>query len=481
MEQYNPLKIEKKWQKKWEQLDLYQAKDFDKKPKNYTLIEFPYPSGDGLHVGHVRSYSALDAVARKKRMEGYNVLYPIGYDAFGLPTENYAIKTGKHPEEITKQNTDIFRKQLKSLGLSFDWSREINTTDSKYYKWTQWIFLQMFKKKLAYQAKIPINWCPSCKIGLANEEVINGKCERCGAGTEKRNQKQWMLKITNYAERLLKDLEKVDYSKRIKTQQINWIGKSRGVEIDFSGIKVFTTRPDTIMGATFLVLSPDHPRVKNLKDPKVKKYINNINLGQRKEKTGVFSGEHVINPATKEKIPIWIADYVLMKYGTGAIMAVPDHDERDKEFAKKYNLKIKKTKLVDSEAIVKKVKGRWMINYKLHDWVFSRQHYWGEPIPIIHCEKCGVVPVSEKDLPVELPYVKKYKPTNTGESPLSDIKEWVNVKCPKCKGSAKRETDTMPNWAGSNWYFLRYCDPKNDKSLADPKKLKSSFIFSFYS
>ena len=471
MEQYNPKKIEEKWQKKWEKLGLNRAKDFDK-GKMYILIEFPYLSGEGMHVGHVRSYSALDALVRKKRMQGYNVLYPIGFDAFGLPTENYAIKTGINPIEITKKNVRVFTKQLKSIGLSFDWARQINTTDPKYYKWTQWIFLQLFKKGLAYKKKMPINWCPSCKTGLANEEVIDNKCERCGAKARIKEKEQWMLKITKYADRLLKDLKKVDYSERIKIQQINWIGKSKGAEIDFSGIKVFTTRADTILGATFLVLSPDHPKVKTFKNPEVKKYISQARTGCSKEKTGIFTGEYAINPATKEKIPIWIADYVLMEYGTGAIMAVPDYDERDKEFAKKYNLKIKKTKLVDSEKIVKKIKGKWKVNYHLRDWIFSRQHYWGEPIPIIHCQKCGTVPVPEKDLPIELPWVKKYKPTTTGESPLAAIKEWVNTKCPKCSGPAKRETDTMPNWAGSNWYFLRYCDPKNDKELADMKKLK---------
>jgi leucyl-tRNA synthetase len=473
MMNYNPQKIEPKWQLKWEKLGLDKAKDFDKKPKRYILVEFPYLSGDGLHVGHVRSYSALDAVVRKKRMEGYNVLYPIGWDAFGLPTENYAIKTGIHPIEITKNNIKLFKRQIKSLGLSFDWSREINTSDPEYYKWTQWIFLQMFKKGLAYKKKMPINWCPSCKIGLANEEVIGGKCERCETEVEVREKEQWMLRITKYADRLLKDLEKVDYSERIKTQQINWIGKSRGVEIDFSGIKVFTTRSDTILGATFLVLSPDHPKNKTFKNPQVKKYITKARAGYNKEKTGVFSGEYAINPATQEKIPIWIADYVLMEYGTGAIMAVPDCDERDKEFAKKYNLKIKKTKLVDSEEIVKKIKGKWRINYHLRDWIFSRQHYWGEPIPIIHCQKCGAMPVPEKDLPVKLPYVKKYKPTTTGESPLAIIKEWVNVKCPECKGSAKRETDTMPNWAGSNWYYLAYIMRGNPKfEIRSPKLYK---------
>jgi len=454
--EYNPKLIERKWQDRWSKLGLSKAKDFEKRKKQYILVEFPYPSGDGLHVGHVRSYSALDAVVRKKRMEGYNVLYPIGWDAFGLPTENYAIQTGIHPIEVTQKNTKIFEKQIKSLGVSFDWSREINTSDPKYYKWTQWIFLKMFEKGLAYQAEMPINWCPSCKIGLANEEVVGGKCERCGAETEIKKKKQWILKITAYADRLLKDLEKVDYSERIKTQQINWIGKSRGVEIDFSGIKVFTTRPDTILGATFLVLSPDHPRVKTFKKPEVKKYITKSRVGYNKEKTGVFSGEYAINPATKERIPIWIADYVLIGYGTGAIMAVPDCDERDKEFAEKYNLKIKRIKLVDSEEIVKKIKAKWTVHYHLRDWIFSRQHYWGEPIPIIHCEKCGPVAVPEKDLPVKLPYVKKYKPTDTGESPLAAIKEWVNVACPECGGPARRETDTMPNWAGSNWYYLAY-------------------------
>jgi len=504
MEQYNPQKIESKWQNRWEKLGLYKAVDFSKKKKQYILIEFPYLSGEGLHVGHVRSYSALDAIARKKRMEGFNVLYPIGWDAFGLPTENYAIKTGIHPIEITKNNIKLFKKQIKSLGLSFDWSREINTSDPEYYKWTQWIFLQMFKKGLAYKKKMPINWCPSCKIGLANEEVVAGKCERCGTEVEIREKEQWMLKITAYADRLLKDLEKVDYSERIKTQQINWIGRSEGTIIKFptlrtsdvlnkigtsdvQDIEVFTTRPDTILGATFLVLSPDHPFVASLlksktQIPNFKQVENFIRTAKKKlekidlerEKTGVpLKGIYAINPATKEKIPIWIADYVLMEYGTGAIMAVPDCDERDKEFAKKYKLKIKKTELVDSEEIVKKIKGKWKTNYHLRDWIFSRQHYWGEPIPIIHCEKCGIVPVPEKDLPVQLPYVKKYKPTTTGESPLAIVREWVNTKCPKCQGPAKRETDTMPNWAGSNWYYLAYIMRGNPKfEIRSPKLYK---------
>jgi len=522
MENYNPKKIEPKWQKRWEKIELYKAKDFDKKPKQYILIEFPYLSGDGLHVGHVRSYSALDVVARKKRMEGYNVLYPIGWDAFGLPTENYAIKTGIHPIEITKNNIKLFKRQLKSLGLSFDWSREINTSNPKYYKWTQWIFLKLFEKGLAYQAKIPINWCPKCKIGLANEEVVSGKCERCGAEVERREQKQWMLKITAYADRLLGDLEKVDYLEKVKAQQINWIGRSEGVTIKFKleksddYIEVFTTRLDTLFGVTALILAPEHEviqslesRIQNLEE--VKKYIRaskkkseleRTNL--EKKKTGIpLKGVYAINPANNEKIPIWIGDYVIASYGGGAVMVVPAHDKRDYEFAKKYGLEIREVVsggdiskeayvdygvLVNSgqfnglkseEAIkkmvdwlVKKKLGKKAINYKLRDWVFSRQHYWGEPIPIIHCPKCGTVMVPEKDLPAELPYVKEYKPTETGESPLAVIKNWVNVKCPKCKGPAKRETDTMPNWAGSNWYFLRYCDPHNDEKLAGYKKLK---------
>jgi len=523
MENYNHKKIEKKWQKKWEKLGLYRAKDFDRWPKQYILIEFPYLSGEGLHVGHVRSYSALDAIARKKRMEGYNVLYPIGWDAFGLPTENYAIKTGLHPIEITKNNIKLFKRQLKSLGFSFDWSREINTSDPKYYKWTQWIFLQMFKKGLAYQAKIPINWCPKCKIGLANEEVISGKCERCGAEVERREQKQWMLKITAYADRLLKDLEKVDYLEKIKTQQTNWIGRSEGITVKFklgtlnNYIEVFTTRLDTLFGVTALVLAPEHPLIENWKLKienwdEVQKYIKKAKKKSElertdleKEKTGVpLKGIFAINPANKEKIPVWVGDYVIATYGGGAVMVVPAHDKRDFQFAKKFGLEIRQVisgsstsknyddnmgrsnlpKLdygilvnsgqfngLKSEEAIKKI-ADWLIKkklakrevqYKLRDWVFSRQHYWGEPIPIIHCQKCGTVPVPEKDLPVELPYVKKYKPTETGESPLAAIKDWVNVKCPKCGGAGRRETDTMPNWAGSNWYYLAYIMRGNSK------------------
>jgi len=519
-EDINFLDIEQKWQKEWEKLGLNEAKDFDKKKKQYILVEFPYPSGDGLHVGHVRSYTALDAISRKKRMEGFNVLYPIGWDAFGLPTENYAIKTGVHPIEVTKKNTAIFKKQLKNLGLSFDWSREINTTNPKYYKWTQWIFLQFFKKGLAYQAEMPINWCPKCKIGLANEEAVGGKCDRCGAETEKRNKKQWLLKITAYADRLLKDLEKVDYSEKIKTQQINWIGRSEGTTIEFQIpnskflIPVFTTRIDTIFGVTALVLAPEHELVEKITTPEQKKQVDDYILASKKkselermdfekEKTGVFIGAYAINPLNNEKVPVWISDYVIATYGGGAVMFVPAHDQRDYEFAKKYGIEIREVisggniskeafidygKLINSgefdglssEEAIKKITqwleknklGKKAINYHLRDWVFSRQHYWGEPIPIVHCEKCGVVPVEEKDLPVELPFVKDYKPTDIGESPLAAIKEWVNVKCPKCGGPARRETDTMPNWAGSNWYFVRYCDPRNNKQLAEMKKLK---------
>jgi len=719
MKNYDPSKIEKKWQKKWENKDLDKARDFSKKPKKYILVEFPYPSGDGLHVGHIRSYSALDAIARQKRMKGYNVMYPFGWDAFGLPTENYAIRTGIHPRQATDENIKIFKQQAKSLGLSFDWSREIDTTDPKYYKWTQWIFLKFFEQGLAYQAEMPINWCPSCKIGLANEEVIEGKCERCGETTEKRNIKQWLLKITAYADKLIEGLEKVDYPERVKASQINWIGRSHGCAVKFSinnfsakggsaageqfSIDIFTTRVDTIFGVTALVLAPENEiiakignQISNIKE--VEKYIGQAKrkselqrTSEAKERTGVeLKGISTVNPANNEKVPIWIADYVLAHYGGGAVMMVPAHDKRDWDFAEKYKLPIKpvivpknancivahgcpsdrekamnpatrtydkhwiqwikkeletrgiktetplmpapwkpdykawkkefekndinentilighscgcsflvrwlgetkksilklilvapwkikedaseaektfyefpidagikervkdiviftaddeakdgknglkmfykalggeiinlqdhghytlknmgteefpelldevfKTKevfiddgkLINSEQfnglkseearkkitkwLEEKKSGRSKVEYKLRDWVFSRQHYWGEPIPIIHCEKCGAVPVPEKDLPVELPYVEKYQPTDTGESPLANVKNWINVKCPKCNEPAKRETDTMPNWAGSSWYFLRYIDPKNNKTFADQKKLK---------
>ena len=519
MENYKPQEIEPKWQKYWEKNNFYRAEDFSKRQKYYLLVEFPYPSAEGLHVGHCRSYSAMDAIARKKRMAGYNVLFPIGWDAFGLPTENYALRTGIHPRVATEKNIANFKRQLKSLGLSFDWSREINTTDPKYYKWTQWIFLKLFKKGLAYQAEIPINFCPVCKIGLSNEEVIDGKHERCGEKVIQKKVKQWMLRITKYAERLIKDLEKVDYLEKIKIQQINWIGKSSGTEVDFrienskEVVKVFTTRIDTIFGVTAIVLAPEHPFVASLlkskiQNPKsknlseVEEYIKKSQEKSEfertkleKEKTGVFTGSYCLNPVNNEKIPVFVGDYVVGTYGGGAVMVVPAHDKRDFDFAKKYNLPIRQVvtplnadkkadlrglkeafvdygKLINSgefsglsskEAIEKitdwlkkRGLGRKKVEYKLRDWVFSRQHYWGEPIPIVHCLKCGEIPVPEKDLPLELPYIERYQPTGTGESPLAQIENWLNTKCPKCGGPAKRETDTMPNWAGSNWYYLAY-------------------------
>ena len=641
---YDHKDIDKKWQKRWEDEGAFKAEDESDKPKYYCLIEFPYPSGDGLHMGHPRSYTALDVVARKRRMEGYNVLYPIGWDAFGLPTENYAIKTGRKPQDVTRENTDTFRRQLKSLGLSFDWSREINTTDPQYYKWTQWMFLEFFRAELAYKKKIPINWCLSCKIGLANEEVVDGTCERCHGPVEKRDKEQWMIAITKYADRLLTDLDTVDYLPKIKKQQQDWIGKSEGAEVDFeiessniqhstsNKLKVFTTRPDTLFGATYMVLAPEHELVKKItteeQKSEVEKYVatarkkSDIERGDAtKEKTGVFTGAYAINPASNEKIPIWVADYVMMGYGTGAIMAVPAHDERDFEFAKKFDLPVKPVVIKDQdqsrsfvmgvdESEIKKLgitivektddgfykilipfdrinaykefirekmqpgfwnefstsngfyfvfkhkdgrleemelnaetndlidkygilfndeaprekpenvylwlaknsfygeilihtevgvainsdflnglstaeakdkmitwleengKGKRAINYKLRDWVFSRQRYWGEPIPLINCDNCGWVPVPVSDLPVVLPEVDKYEPTDDGESPLSTITDWVNTTCPKCGGPARRETDTMPNWAGSSWYFLRYTDPHNNKAFADTDKLK---------
>jgi len=526
---YNPPEIESRWQKYWEPKRFYQAEDFSKKKKFYVLIEFPYPSGEGLHVGHCRSYSAMDAIARKKRMEGYNVLYPIGWDAFGLPTENYAIRTGIHPRVATDQNVANFKRQLKSLGLSFDWSREIDTTDPKYYKWTQWIFLKLFEKGLAYQAEIPINWCPSCKIGLADEEVIEGRHERCGEKVIRKKLRQWMIKITEYANRLIEDLKKVDYLEKIKTQQINWIGKSFGTEVNFKiensneVVKIFTTRIDTIFGVTAIVLAPENPLIENFKEKvenweEVEKYIKEAEQKTEFERTqlekirtGVpLKGAFAINPANGEKVSVWVSDYVIGTYGGGAVMVVPAHDKRDYDFAKKYDLEIREViageniskgvfvdygKLVNSgqfngltskEAIEKitdwlkkRGLGKKSVQYKLRDWVFSRQHYWGEPIPIIHCQKCGAVPVPEKDLPIELPYVEKYQPTKTGESPLAAIPEWANTKCPKCGGPAKRETDTMPNWAGSNWYYLAYIllgnqksKIKNQKDIWDKKKIK---------
>jgi leucyl-tRNA synthetase len=520
---YDHKKFESKWQKKWDKEKLYAATNGDKREKFYVLVEFPYPSGDGLHVGHCRSYTALDIVARKNRMEGKNVLFPIGFDAFGLPTENYAIKNKIHPREATDKNIANFTKQLKSIGFSFDWERVVDTTDPEYYRWTQWIFLQFFKAGLAYQAEIPINWCTDCKIGLANEEVVNGKCERCGGEIERRVKKQWMLKITEYAQRLLDDLDTVDYLPRIKTQQTNWIGRSEGASVDFAitgskaSIEVFTTRPDTLFGATYTVLSPEHELLQNLK-PQIKNwkevqaYIDEAakksdleRTELAKDKTGVrLDGVMAVNPVNAEEIPIFVADYVLASYGTGAIMAVPAHDERDHEFATKFGVEIREVveppKPVEKECftgdgvainsgefdglktaefkkkIIKfledKKAGEKSINFKLRDWVFSRQRYWGEPIPIIHCDKCGAVPLEDKDLPLELPDVKNYEPTDTGESPLATITDWVNTTCPKCGDPAKRETDTMPNWAGSSWYFLRYIDPQNSKFFADIDKLK---------
>ncbi|MDP2696045.1 MAG: leucine--tRNA ligase [bacterium] len=525
MAKYDFKKIESKWQRQWEKDGIYEAQDSGRK-KWYSLIEFPYPSGDGLHIGHIRSNTAMDIISRKRRMEGYNVLYPIGWDAFGLPTENYAIKTGISPEAATKKNTDTFRRQLKSLGFSFDWSREVNTTDPEYYKWTQWMFLKFFENGLAYKDKVAINWCPSCKIGLANEEAVGGVCDRCGGPVEKKTKEQWMIRITEYADKLLEGLNDVDYIPQAKIQQENWIGRSEGVLLKFklSGvdgdIEAFTTRPDTLFGATYLVVAPEHPLLASDKlpiinrqeiDNYIQKAIQKTDIErteEKKEKTGVeLKGIKAINPANDEEIPIWVADYVLASYGTGAIMAVPAHDERDFEFAQKFNLPIKtvidsgsvsggvyigsgklansgKFDGMDSEAakkaITEFVGGKTTVKYKLRDWVFSRQRYWGEPIPLVHCEKCaldnpagqGWVAVPEEDLPVELPKVKKYQPTDTGESPLAAIEKWVNTKCPKCGGPAKRETDTMPNWAGSSWYFLRYCDPHNKKEFASNDNLK---------
>lgn len=523
MKEYNPKEIEKKWQDIWEEKRIFEASNDITKKKFYALIEFPYPSGQGLHVGHPRPYTAMDIVARKRRFEGYNVLFPIGWDAFGLPTENYAIKNKIHPRIVTEQNIKRFKEQLKSIGFSFDWSREVDTTDPKYYKWTQWIFLKLFEKGLAYKKEMPINWCPSCKVGLANEEVVGGKCERCGSDVVRKVKNQWMLKITEYADKLIEDLETVDYMDKIKAQQINWIGRSNGMEIDFkiSGkedvLRVFTTRPDTIYGATYMVIAPEHPIIDKYKDiienmdeiEKYREYVSKKSDIERtelsKEKTGVeIKGLKAVNPVTNKEIPIWTSDYVLMSYGTGAIMAVPAHDTRDWEFAKKFNLPIVEVIkggnveeeaytdtehgiVVNSEIInglevkeaIEKISnwleenglGKRKVNYKLRDWVFSRQRYWGEPIPLVYCEKCGWVPVPEDELPVMLPEVEHYEPTDTGESPLANIREWVETTCPKCGGKAERETDTMPQWAGSSWYFLRYVDPHNDKALASKEAL----------
>ena len=516
--EYNFKQIESKWQNVWYSQNTFAAKQDFTLPKYYCLVEFPYPSGQGLHVGHPRSYTALDIVARKKRLEGYNVLYPMGWDAFGLPTENFAIKNHIHPAEVTKNNIAHFKEQLQALGFSFDWTREVNTTDPSYYKWTQWIFLQLFKKGLAYKSEMAVNWCTSCKCVLANEEVVNGVCERCGSEVIRKKQSQWMLKITEYADRLVKDLDDVNFIDRVKTQQRNWIGRSTGAEVDFGTtlgdtLTVYTTRPDTLFGATYMVISPEHPYIEKWADKltnldEVRKYQDEAahksdfeRTELNKEKTGVMlKGVMGINPVNNTEIPIFISDYVLVSYGTGAIMAVPAHDTRDWEFAKKFDLPIievvagskvgveneaftdcatgvmtnssfltgmtvEEAKVAITEWLTKEGKGHQKVNFKLRDWVFSRQRYWGEPIPIVKCEKCGYVPLDESELPLTLPNVESYEPTDTGESPLAKMTDWVNTTCPCCGGPAKRETDTMPQWAGSSWYFLRYCDPHNDKEL----------------
>jgi leucyl-tRNA synthetase len=523
MTDYNPQKIEKKWQEIWEKEGAFHASDDKTKPKYYALIEFPYPSGQGLHVGHPRPYTALDIVARKRRLQGYNVLFPIGWDAFGLPTENYAIQNKIHPKKVTERNVARFKQQLQSLGFSFDWSREVNTTDPEYYKWTQWIFLKLFEKSLAYKKEAAINWCTSCKVGLANEEVVNGTCERCHSEVVRKVKNQWMLKITEYAEKLLQDLDSVDYIQRVKLQQENWIGRSTGAEVDFevtggSKLRVFTTRPDTLFGATYMVIAPEHPMIEEQKNliTNMEELLEYQQLAKKKsdfertelakEKTGVeIKGVKAINPVNKKEIPIFISDYVLMSYGTGAIMAVPGHDTRDWEFAKAFNLPIVEVVaggsiekeayldiengvMVNSDFLngmqVKDAKEKiiaWLaergigeakVNYKLRDWVFSRQRYWGEPIPLVHCEKCGWVALPEKELPLMLPEVESYEPTDTGESPLANMTEWVNTTCPECGGKAQRETDTMPQWAGSSWYFLRYTDPHNQEALASRENLE---------
>ena len=528
---YDFSAIEKKWQDKWDESGVFHAKNDSDKPKFFGLVEFPYPSGQGLHVGHPRSYTAIDIICRKKRLDGYNVLYPIGWDAFGLPTENFAIKNHVHPEIVTKQNVANFKRQLKSLGFSFDWEREINTTDPEYYKWTQWIFLQMFKKGLAYKKEMAVNWCTSCKCVLANEEVVNGVCERCGSEVVRKTKSQWMLKITEYAERLLNDLDTVDYIERVKTQQRNWIGRSTGAEVKFEttlgdDLMIYTTRPDTLFGATYMVISPEHPLIEKWADKlgniddvrayqvEASKKSDFERTELAKDKTGVkLDGVKAINPVNNTEIPIFISDYVLISYGTGAIMAVPAHDTRDWEFAKKFNLpiiEVVKGGDVEKEAFTDCATGvmvnsgfmdgmsveeakvaivNWLsdkgvgtkkVNYKLRDWVFSRQRYWGEPIPIIHCDDCGYVPVDEADLPVKLPNVESYEPTDNGDSPLANIPEWFNTTCPKCGKPAKRELDTMPQWAGSSWYFLRYCDPHNDKELASKEALEYWTPVSWY-
>ena len=523
MKSYDFQAIEKKWQNYWEEHNTFHAENDYTKPKFYALVEFPYPSGQGLHVGHPRPYTALDIVARKRRLEGYNVLYPMGWDAFGLPTENFAIKHHIHPAEVTKRNVARFKSQLKSLGLSFDWQREINTTDPDYYKWTQWIFIQLFKAGLAYKSEMNVNWCTSCKCVLANEEVVGGVCERCGGEVIHKVKSQWMLKITEYAQKLIDGLADVNYIERVKTSQINWIGRSTGAEVDFGTtagdtLRVYTTRPDTLFGATYMVVSPEHPFIEKWADKL--KNMDEIRAYQKeaakksdfertevnKDKTGVkLDGVMGINPVNGKEIPIFISDYVLVSYGTGAIMAVPAHDTRDYEFAKKFGLPIievvkggdiEKEAFTDCDTgvmvnsgfldgltveeakekikdwLTETGKGERKVNYKLRDWVFARQRYWGEPIPIVHCDHCGYVPVPESELPLRLPDVESYEPTEDGESPLSKIDSFVNTTCPVCGRPAKRETDTMPQWAGSSWYFLRYCDPHNNEALASPEALK---------
>ena len=523
---YNFKEIEKKWQEKWDKEGTFNAKNDYTMKKWYGLIEFPYPSGQGLHVGHPRSYTALDIIARKRRLQGYNVLFPIGFDAFGLPAENYAIKTNVHPKITTAQNIAHFTEQLKSLGFSFDWSRKIDTTDPEYYKWTQWIFIQLYKHGLAYKTTMPINFCTGCKVGLANEEVVNGVCERCGSPVVQKEKSEWMLKITDYAQKLIDDLDDVDFLEKIKVQQKNWIGRSEGAEVNFKianmdkNLTVYTTRPDTLFGATYMVISPEHPILKELEDKienldEVQEYQKQASLKSaferselNKEKTGVeIKGITAINPLTNKEIPIWISDYVLITYGTGAIMAVPAHDTRDYEFAKKFNLPIVQVvdgenvdlskeaftdvatgKLINSDflnglevaeakkTVIKYLEdnhiGTKKVNYKLRDWVFSRQRYWGEPIPMVYCEDCGWVPLDEKDLPLKLPEVEEFTPGENGESPLAKQTDWINTTCPHCGKPAKRETDTMPQWAGSSWYFLRYMDPHNDKELASKEALE---------
>ena len=527
-ETYNHKVVEGKWQKVWDDNKAFAATDDYSKPKYYALVEFPYPSGQGLHVGHPRPYTALDIVARKRRMQGYNVLYPMGWDAFGLPTENYAIKNKIHPKEVTKTNVARFKKQLHSLGYSFDWDREINTTDPEYYKWTQWIFLKLFKAGLAYKKEMPINWCTSCKVGLANEEVVNGVCERCGSEVVRKVKSEWMLKITDYADKLIEGLDGVDYIERVKVSQKNWIGRSTGAEVDFSvkgkgdKLRIYTTRCDTLFGVTYMVVSPEHPILDKYKDEignwsdieayreQAAKKSDFERSELAKDKTGVcIDGLTAINPVNGKEIPIYVSDYVLMSYGTGAIMAVPAHDDRDREFAKKFGLPLIQVVAKDGEEVdinekaftdvatgglinsdflngleVKDAKekmikfleekgiGQAKTNYKLRDWVFSRQRYWGEPIPIVHCDKCGYVPIDESQLPLLLPEVDSYMPTDNGESPLAAMTDWVNTTCPCCGGPAKRETDTMPQWAGSSWYFLRYTDPHNTEALASKEALK---------